>query len=789
MVQVCDLFVVQRSTNDTTDMIVERPSCYFSFCTRSTIVVYLETDIRLLVSAPMHLSRSVEIWVSLLGILLPICMPVIVNGSGQTSFCFASRHQILFVFYIHPHLNQGDLVVFELQGPFPPLHHSWRLSFLISCVSFLPWDKVQRLGEAKNPGPELDHERDKQIRFSLVNPTGLFKKDDLIAALGPGTYSIAETHATVKAQRNMQKAFRARLINPIFGPPVPPHLGNDTCKGIASGVACLSTFPCRLVPLDGFDEIFNTCRILASHVNLGPNLTCLVVTIYAPPRTSSTFEDSKGFTIQLLECAASVVQNWKGPAIIAGDFNQDILQYDVVRKLFQSGWDDGQTLHNRRYGSPIQPTCVLPQGVSYFSNILCNPVMIRSFNWCTTTDESFCGHPVLTLSCNLAALRQKVVIWKLPKPLECHKFDEHAMDQCQHTFDAKTAQINRYLEQGEIEAATQIWTQITERTLAVAARNSNGQPANFTPAHFQRHKGPKFQTIPVSQPITKWGRSGDHQPCNMQGPVWHRQHLRQLRRLQTLVNLVKAREREPNDSNGAACASLWIKVVNAPGFKKGFPVWVVNTLRTTWPLVLPNSNALEKIYLLFLDYFQEIDRNLSKEYRDHTKQVFDDDWNKGGKLSFKAIKEEGVQPLCFVARTVNIMVKKTRWSKKGLTNILVDSTHNLQTDLPIVFQGQKRSIVSCTPHSIQVDNPLWLRDRNFVIKQTQYIYQPREAGNEVVNSWNAFLQRDKVDDQWDKAEEILHTIPAGPSIDLPDFDPILWQRVQAKTPLRSARGS
>lgn len=135
------------------------------------------------------------------------------------------------------------------------------------------------------------------------------------------------------------------------------------------------------------------------------------------------------------------------------------------------------------------------------------------------------------------------------------------------------------------------------------------------------------------------------------------------------------------------------------------------------------------------------------------------------------------------------MVKKTRWSKKGLTNILVDSTHNLQTDLPIVFQGQKRSIVSCTPHSIQVDNPLWLRDRNFVIKQTQYIYQPREAGNEVVNSWNAFLQRDKVDDQWDKAEEILHTIPAGPSIDLPDFDPILWQRVQAKTPLRSARGS
>ena len=360
MVQFYDLCVVPWSTNDTTNMIVERPSCSFSFCTRSTIVVYPETSSSLLVSVPRRLSHSVETWESLVGTLVLICMHVKVSGAGLTTFCYTS-HKAVFESNIHFRLTCGDMVPFAFQSPFPLLHPSWRLSFLISYISFLPWDKVQRLGEAKNPGPELNHNRDKQIRFSLVNPTGLFKKDDLIAALGPGTYSIAETHATVKAQRNMQKAFRARLINPIFGPPVPPHLGNDTCKGIASGVACLSTFPCRLIPLDGFDEILNTCRILATHVNLGPNLTCLVVTIYAPPRTSSTFEDPKGFTIQLLECAASIVQNWKGPAIIAGDFNQDILQYDVVRKLFSSGWDDGQTLHNRRYGTPIQPTCVLSQ--------------------------------------------------------------------------------------------------------------------------------------------------------------------------------------------------------------------------------------------------------------------------------------------------------------------------------------------------------------------------------------------------------------------------------------------
>lgn len=779
LVQLFDFLDAHWSTNDTTNMVVDRPSLVMYDCTSSTIVFYYETCVRLHVSVQTNLDHSVESSVQMQALHWPFCMFDKLHGPGTTYSQYRIDHKELVVFDQQPQQFLYFCTLLDLKGPL----------LLHSSTSFLPWDKMQRLGEAKNPGPELDHNVDKQIRFSLVNPTGLFKKDDLIAALGPGTYSIAETHATVKAQRNMQKAFRARLINPIFGPPVPPHLGNDTCKGVASGVACLSTFPCRLAPMDGFDDLFNTCRIMATHVNIGPNLTCLVVTIYAPPRTSSHFEDPKGFTIQLLECAASVVQNWRGPAIIAGDFNQDILQFDVVRKLFSCGWDDGQTLNNRRYGSPIQPTCVLPQGVSYFSNILCNPVLIRSFNWCTTTDESFCGHPVLTLSCNLAALRQKIVIWKLPKPLECHKFDEDALNQCQQTFLLKTTQIDKYLDQGEIEAATRIWTQITERTLAVAARDSNGIPENFTPAHFQRHKGPKFQSIPVSQPIVKWGRSGDHQTCNMQGPVWHRQHLRQLRRLQTLVNLVKAMERDPNDNNVAACSSLWVKIVNAPGFSKGFPIWVVNNLHTTWPMVLPNSCAIEKIYLLFLDYFREADRLLTKETRKQTKKVFDDDWNKGGSLSFKAIKEEGVQPLCFVARTVSIMAKKTRWTKKGITNIKVDTTHNLQVDLPIVFQGQKRKIVSFTSNSIIVDKPVSLRDRNFVIKQTQYIYQPHEAGNEVVNSWNAYLQRDNADDNWEKAEDILPCIPAGPTIDLPDFDPILWQRVQAKTPLRSARGS
>lgn len=45
-----------------------------------------------------------------------------------------------------------------------------------SCTFVVPWDKLQRLGEAKIPGPDHKFEPVDHVRFSLVNPTGLFKK-------------------------------------------------------------------------------------------------------------------------------------------------------------------------------------------------------------------------------------------------------------------------------------------------------------------------------------------------------------------------------------------------------------------------------------------------------------------------------------------------------------------------------------------------------------------------------------------------------------------------------------
>ena len=80
----------------------------------------------------------------------------------------------------------------------------------------------------------------------------------------------------------------------------------------------------------------------------------------------------------------------------------------------------------------------------------------------------------------------------------------------------------------------------------------------------------------------------------------------------------------------------------------------------TWPLTYPSTLELENIYQCFQEYFQKVDKQVAKENRDITKSTFQTDWNNGGSLSFKAIREESVQPLCYIAKTVMVRVKENQ---------------------------------------------------------------------------------------------------------------------------------
>ena len=214
------------------------------------------------------------------------CLPRVVSNCER-----APRiHKFIFDTFMH----------FRAEPTPGPVSNGVRRSFQIEFIHVyvfavsnlpVPWDKLQCLGEASNPGPFQDYISDPVVlpehvfQMGTINPTGLHNNASSVASLGSGVWAVAETHATHKSQQGLRREFRSLGFNSEFCDPVPPvsQKCSDTFRGIASGVACISSFPIRSI-LDNHPSFINdSCRFLATHISLGPHCVLLVITIYAPP--------------------------------------------------------------------------------------------------------------------------------------------------------------------------------------------------------------------------------------------------------------------------------------------------------------------------------------------------------------------------------------------------------------------------------------------------------------------------------------------------------------------------
>ena len=215
----------------------------------------------------------------------------------------------------------------------------------------------------------------------------------------------------------------------------------------------------------------------------------------------------------------------------------------------------------------------------------------------------------------------------------------------------------------------------------------------------------------------------------------------------------------------------------------------MNNLHLVYPTYRPSSSDVQVLHEHFAYYFKEVDRQVAAQEKRDKQQFFARDWDDGGRKTFASIREEPIDPVCFVVTTVSGRVRRIRWPKQGLHCIPVDTPHVFAVGLPVTFQGQHSSVSRVTDNAIYVTTPLCLRSQDFTLKQKQYIFDPIDAGAEVTNAWNGYLQRDQCDDDWTEAETIFHNLPTQTPFQLPTLEPELWRRVQSKTSIHSARES
>lgn len=673
------------------------------------------------------------------------------------------------------------------------------------CGFLRAWDKTLRLGEAKNPGPSCNTlympDRvpipDDALNIGVVNPTGLIYKHDALATLGPGIWSVAESRVTQKGQQTLRREFKKNHFQVEFSNPV-PTLGNNRgnhYQGIASGVACVTHLPQMKTLFDIPTSIIETSRFLATHIPLGPHAVLLVITIYAPPPTSHSMQEPQALTDSMLQCANRVVKSWKGPAIIQGDFNQDIATNAAMAELFTAGWVDAHDVSVSIHNHLKKPTCITANGgVSHNTKIYCNPIVANSIVYCNAWDDFlFATHPTLVLTCNLKTMSRPHAVWKLPKPFLCHKFDQDAAENHQ-PHPMFTQRFHEAIHQKDVQQAADLWTTQAESVLAASARDQDGNCVHFPQTHFGRNKGPKIINSPLSTPVLRPARHDEPNPNFAQGPTRYRQHLRQYRRLHTLVGLYKARLKQPTPQNFTACSNLWKAIGEASGFNKhGFPKWMCDHFSIPFSYTLPSLDIVILIRDRFGEHFQQLTQHTTNEFRKHQNNTFQKDWEQGGSLTFAAIRETGPQPSCYVGKTAQTSVKKIRWTKQGVTVLPCTETKDFQSGCPVHFQGQTAMVqkINTDFNTITVDRPLMLRSQDFTIVQKLCIFENHSATKEVTTQWNKFLQRDsgRTSDDWPEADRIAIDIPQQQLMSIPSFEPELWKRVHKSTNIKSARGS
>ncbi|KAJ9456779.1 hypothetical protein DIPPA_13582 [Diplonema papillatum] len=106
------------------------------------------------------------------------------------------------------------------------------------------------------------------------------------------------------------------------------------------------------------------------------------------------------------------------PIMVMGDLNTEEDRSPVLRKALRNGWSDAAELHHARTGdTPPPPTFTSARTTgTRIDRILLNRITTGAFRQCVTTAVNVPGHRLVTMTLDIAALRQ--IVWRFKVPRE-----------------------------------------------------------------------------------------------------------------------------------------------------------------------------------------------------------------------------------------------------------------------------------------------------------------------------------------------------------------------------------
>ena len=567
-------------------------------------------------------------------------------------------------------------------------HSSWRP--ISSAVG-------QRIGEAKNPGP--------QVALSTLNVASLCMHQDEIQAPTslPTVRVFTETCLTQQILPTIQRKARQchRFVVPgcICAPRSSAHRFDSQSRGESGGVLICSDVPARKgnVPMD--PSAWLSTRVVESIVSMSPHLSIRIVGLYG---FSKRYPGHIERTNLLLGHAIRYVTDSTLPCVVVGDFNCDLQELSAWKLLQDKGWVDSAILQHTRDGKEPQPTWKAYSRIDY---ILLPPSMVPLFSKYVNIPDTFSDHSEVQVVLNVPSepiLRNN---WKPCRDMRSF-LEQPGWDEVDFQ-DIDWGPFHELVCQRNVESAYKTFCTNYETMVA----NARARLALDIPLRqFQGRSAPKIIKKASHAPLVKPSRNGEPSFQVDDAPTVFRQRIRQARRINTLrCQLLRCLQRDTDASRATleAARNTWQAVYHAPGFPKGFPDFVMKEFGLVIPLTIyPEDLPLIEIMN------SSMEEGLSRWKWQYSKTKIHQylnymlsDWQKGGRVHFASIRPSPKPEIALLEIPYPMEVMRHRHGKQG--PFVITCLDHIPKGVEFAqFADQRRCIVKREPPHLWLDGPI-----------------------------------------------------------------------------------
>ena len=606
----------------------------------------------------------------------------------------------------------------------------------------------RRLGEADHPGPG-------SFRISVINPTGLNNKFDLIATPPPGIYAVSESHlAEIGLQRFRAAMHRNTSFSYVAGAPVPLRARSQV-SGMYSGVGFLSSFPTRTVAQDWDPVLYQTGRIAACSFFIQP-FWVLGVTMYG-------YATGKERTADLVrEAFDRVLAQPAGPRFVSGDFNLCLEEIPHLDALRQHGFRELQEVVRIKFGRVPTPTCKQSTQKDF---LFLSPELESALLGAEVALDYFPDHGVLTGFFQLNQADCASFTWKVPK---------HRPRLKHGRLDLAGQSV--HLEGTPSERYGALWDVYEQRLSAALLQRG---AVHLLP-HERGRAATKDVAVKKAQVVPPpHGRQGELHPSFQGLSLKHAHWFRQLRRLQALKQALQKGSRSHTAVEHRA--SLWHSIVCAPGFAQDFASWY-----RTRPISLPDDlegvlgelPGLPEVSRLLLTFHANVEHlekclaNLRKRDARHKR-------SQNPFLIFKDMRAEGPKP---VETLLEGPVAQVVEHHPDEAAVVIERPVLFDPELPVTVGNRPCGIVHVD------DCKLWLDSAESIapgalVRQDKLLGSApdlfRAFGDEWSKRWSKHCGVEV--ERWRAAVDTARLFHAAPEASFDAITPALWRaEVQRK---------